>query len=176
MFYGRNCQKTATNEEEKCALSPRQCIMSQVDCNDGKTIWIALRIASALILFSRSGSPAITSCLQTSKECSRERDLTPMKKWYQKLICILRPKTNHSTKKKKKKASNCWRSAGISISPKKETMLMNKVEFCRKVVALLVRPRTYWVMCYELVCGTYIIWPKQRKYRLRLVGSWQLVC
>ena len=47
--------------------------------------------------------PAITSCLQTSKECSKERDLASMKKWYWKLRCILKPKTNCSTKK----ALNC---------------------------------------------------------------------
>ena len=47
--------------------------------------------------------PVITGYLQTSKECSRERDLTPMKKWYRKLRHILRPKTNCSTKK----ALNC---------------------------------------------------------------------
>ena len=44
-------------------------------------------------------SPVTTGCLQTSKECSRERDLAPMKKWYQKLRCILRSKTTRSTKK-----------------------------------------------------------------------------
>ena len=33
------------------------------------------------------------------KECSRERDLAPIKKWYQKVRCILRPKRNRSTKK-----------------------------------------------------------------------------
>ena len=54
-FEGRNYQKTATNEEEKCALSPRQWTVSQVVCNDGKNTWIALKIASALSLFSRSG-------------------------------------------------------------------------------------------------------------------------
>ena len=43
--------------------------------------------------------PATSGCLQTSKECSRERDLAPMKKWYRKLRRILRPKTNSSTKK-----------------------------------------------------------------------------
>ena len=36
----------ATNEEEKNALSPRQCTVSQVDCNDGKTTWISHWIAS----------------------------------------------------------------------------------------------------------------------------------
>ena len=35
-FEGRNCQKTATNEE-KSALSLRQCTVSQVNHNDGKT-------------------------------------------------------------------------------------------------------------------------------------------
>ena len=42
----------------------------------------------------------------------------------------------------KKKASNCKKSVGISLSLKKETMLTNKVEFCLKFV-LLVRPGTY---------------------------------
>ena len=35
--FERNFQKTATNEEEKSSLSPRQCTMSQVNRNDGKT-------------------------------------------------------------------------------------------------------------------------------------------
>ena len=46
-------KKMTTNEEGKSALSPRQCTMSQVDCN--KTTWIALQIASTPTLFSRSG-------------------------------------------------------------------------------------------------------------------------
>ena len=37
-----------------------------------------------------------TGSLETSKECSWERDLAPMK-WYWKLRCILKSKTNHST-------------------------------------------------------------------------------
>ena len=36
-----------------------------------------------------------TSCLQTSKECSRERDLAPMNMSYRKLRSILRQKTHH---------------------------------------------------------------------------------
>ena len=123
-------KKTTTNEEAKSALSLRQCTVSQVNCNDGKTTWIALWIASA------------TGCLQ--KECSREIDLAPLKKWYRKLRHILRLKINRSTKK----ASNCKRSVGISVSASKEPMLMNKVELCLKAVVLLVRPGTYWVMCY----------------------------
>ena len=47
-------KKIATNEE-KSALSPRQCTMSQVDRNDGKITWLALQIASTSTLFSRSG-------------------------------------------------------------------------------------------------------------------------
>ena len=31
----------------------------------------------------------------------------------------------------------------------KETMLMNKVGFPEKPVFLLVRPKTYWVICYD---------------------------
>ena len=42
---------------------------------------------------------ATTGCLRTSKECSRDRDLAQMKKWYRKLRRILRPKTNRSTKR-----------------------------------------------------------------------------
>ena len=43
--------------------------------------------------------PVTNVYLQNSKECSRERDLVLMKKWYWKLRRILRPKTNRSTKK-----------------------------------------------------------------------------
>ena len=42
-------------KKKKSALSPRKCTMSQIDCNNGKTTWIALWIASAPTLFSRSG-------------------------------------------------------------------------------------------------------------------------
>ena len=38
-------KKTAINEW-KSAFSPRQCIMSQVDRNDGKTTWLAFWTAS----------------------------------------------------------------------------------------------------------------------------------
>ena len=42
-------------KKEKSARSPIQCTVSQIDRNDGKTIWITLRIASSPTLFSRSG-------------------------------------------------------------------------------------------------------------------------
>ena len=44
-------------------------------------------------------TPVTTGCSKISKECFGERDLAPMKKWYQKLRRILRPKTNRSIKK-----------------------------------------------------------------------------
>ena len=34
-----------------------------------------------------------------------------------------------------------------SVHHPKRKLLMNKVKFCLKVVVLLVRPKTYWVMC-----------------------------
>ena len=39
--------------------------------------------------------PVTTGCLQTLKECSRERDLASMKKWYWKLRNILWPKASN---------------------------------------------------------------------------------
>ena len=33
----------------------------------------------------------------------------------------------------------------------KETMLMNKIAFLEKPVFFLVRPVTYWVMCYAII-------------------------
>ena len=35
-----------------------------------------------------------------------------------------------------------------SMCHARRRLLMNKVKFCLKVVILLIRPRTYWVMCY----------------------------
>ena len=66
-------KKNGHKWRRKSAFTPKQCTVSQVDCNDDKTMLIALWSASAPTLFSRSG------CLQTSKECYRERDLTSMK-------------------------------------------------------------------------------------------------
>ena len=70
-----------------------------------------------------------------SKECSRKRDLAPIKKWYQKLRHILSPKTNCSTKKH-------WlvREALESVYHPRRRLLMNKVEFRLKIVILLVGP------------------------------------
>ena len=97
------CQKTATNEEEKkCSFTKtmhRVISQSQWWQNYMYSISNCFCIEPILQIWP----PVNTDCLQTSKECSKERNLAPMKKWYQKLRCILRPKINCSTKK----ASNC---------------------------------------------------------------------
>ena len=59
---GRNRQKTATNKEEKSALS-----LSRVDRNDCKPTWIALRIASAPTLYSRSGPQRLLAAYRPQK-------------------------------------------------------------------------------------------------------------
>ena len=89
--------KMATNEEEKNALSPRQdCVTSRSQWWQNYRNCISNCFYTHPIL---QICPLVTTgCLQTSKECSRERHLVPMKKWYWKLGHILRPKTNHSTK------------------------------------------------------------------------------
>ena len=66
-------KKMATNEEEKSALSPRQCTMSQVDCNNGKTTWIALWIAFTPTLFSRSGPQQLLVVCKLQKNAQGKR-------------------------------------------------------------------------------------------------------
>ena len=55
-FKERNCKKMTPNEQEKSALSPKQCTASQVDRNDVKITWIALWIAFPSTVFSGSVS------------------------------------------------------------------------------------------------------------------------
>ena len=85
--------------------------------------------------------PTTTSCLQTSKEFSRDRFGSNEEVIFETEV-YFEAKDKLFNKKH-------WivRSVGIGVSPE-VTMLMNKVEFCLKVV-LLVWPGTYWVM---LVC------------------------
>ena len=54
-IWRKKLTKMATNEEEKSALSPRQCTVSLVNHKNDKSIWIALWIASTHTLFSWSG-------------------------------------------------------------------------------------------------------------------------
>ena len=122
----------------------KQPQMKKKKCSFAKTIHCVTSWWQNYMNFTSNCFCTHRQCLQTSKERSREKDLAPMKKWYRKVRCILKRKKNCSTKK----ASNCQRNVGISVSPKKETMLMNEVEFCQKVLVLIVKPETYWVMCF----------------------------
>ena len=143
MFEERNHQKTATNEEEKSTLLPRQCTVSQIYRNDSKTTWIALWIVSAPTLFSRSSSQQLLAVCRPRKNAPGKEVWLPWRSdignwdifWCQRQIVLQK---RH-------------RIVRISVSPLKETMLMNKIEFCPKVV-LLVRPGTCWVMCYIYKC------------------------
>ena len=105
-------KKNPATNEEKSALSPRQYTVSQVDCNEVKTTWIALRIAFAPTLCSRSGPKQLLAVCRPQRKRfgSNEEGITETE------------------------ASNCQRSVGISVSPEKETMLSNKVEYFLKVV------------------------------------------
>ena len=70
-------KKKAANEEEKSALLPRQCTVSLVDSNNGKTTWITLWIASAPTLFSRSGPK------QLLVVCWPEKNAPEKEIWFQ---------------------------------------------------------------------------------------------
>ena len=93
----------AQNEEEKNARSPRQCTVSQVDPNDGKTTWIAFRIASAPIQFSRSGPQRLLAVCRPKKNALGKKICLPWRSdignwgvfWWQRQIVL--------QKKKKKK-------------------------------------------------------------------------
>ena len=91
----KNHQKMATNEK-KSALSSRHCTMSQDVISQLQQWQKYMNCTSDCFCIDpilQIWPPMTTSCLQTSKECSRERDLALMKKWYRKLKHILRPKT-----------------------------------------------------------------------------------
>ena len=98
VFEGRICTKKKKKKKKKkshkwrrkSALLPRQCTVSQVDHNDGKTTWTALWIASAPTLFSRPGPQWLLAVCRPQKNATGERDLAPTKKWYRKLRRILK--------------------------------------------------------------------------------------
>ena len=56
--------------KEKSALSPRQCTKSQVNLNNDKTTRIALLIASAPPLFSRSGPQQLLAVCRSQKNAT----------------------------------------------------------------------------------------------------------
>ena len=91
--------------------------------------------------YSPDLAPATAGCLQTSKNASRKEIYLQWRSnignlgvfWSQRQIVLQK-----SIEFLEKHWNQCISS--------KETMLINKVEFCQKIV-LLVRPGTYWVMC-----------------------------
>ena len=93
--------KMATNEEEKVLFHQDNTLFHKSQRWQNYLNWTSNCFCTNLI--HQIWPLATTGCLQTSKECSSERDSAPMTKWYRKPKCSLRPKTNRSTKK----ASNC---------------------------------------------------------------------
>jgi hypothetical protein len=65
-------KKTTSHEEEKSALSPRQCTVSQVDRNDGQIARIGLQIASTPPLFSSFGSQLLLPVRRPEKNARRK--------------------------------------------------------------------------------------------------------
>ena len=120
--------------------------MAQVARYHGEVEWIELRLASAPTIFTGSGPQRLLPVCRSQKNAPRKEILlqgtlhvsTP------KRTLISRPKINRFTRKVLK----CYRSAGLIVLLLKETMLMNKVEFCQKNVFFLVSPGTYWSTCY----------------------------
>ena len=56
-----------------CIWRKRQCTVSQVDCNDVKTTWIAFWIASTLTLFSRSGPQQLLAVCRPQKNAPEKQ-------------------------------------------------------------------------------------------------------
>ena len=136
MWERRNHQKTTTNEEKYSFTKTMHHVTSRSQRWQNYMNCTSNCFHTHPIL--QIWPPVTIGCLQTTKECSRERDFALMKKWYQKLRCILKPKINHSTKK------------GIKLLEKHLNQCITlgdclwiKSNFAKK---LLVRPKTYWVM------------------------------
>ena len=72
-FEQWNRWETATNEEEKSALAPRQCAVSQVARYHNEIEWIDLRIASAPIIFTGSGPQRLLSVCRPQKMLQGKR-------------------------------------------------------------------------------------------------------
>ena len=86
--------------------------------------------------------PANTGCFRPQKML-QGRDVAPMKKWYRKLRCILKPKTHRSLKKHR-----IVKEALESVyHPGRRLCRWIKQHFASKLLFLLVRPGTYWEMC-----------------------------
>ena len=107
----------------KSALLPRQCTMSQVNRNDGKTAWIALHIVSVPTIFSRTGNQQLLAVCRPQKNAPK-KDLAPMKK---KTEAYFETKDKSFYEKGIMLLEKHWNQC-ITLE-KKQTMLMNKIEF-----------------------------------------------
>ena len=67
VHFKEEITKKRAQMKKKSALSTRQCTVLQVDCNDGKTTWIALWIASTPTLFSKSGPQQLLAVYRPQK-------------------------------------------------------------------------------------------------------------
>ena len=127
-------------KKKKCSFI-RKCSVSQVDRNHDKTMWIALWIASAHTLFSRSGPQQLLAVCRPQKNAPGKEIWLQWRSdienwgifWGQRQIVL-------------QKRHWVVREALESVYHPRRRLLMNKVEFCLKVVVLLVRPGTYWEM------------------------------
>ena len=126
-------EKTASHAKEKSAVPPRQCTVPQVHENDGQIEWIKLRNASSPTIFSRSGPWWLVA------HCWPEKNAPRKEIWLQ---C----------------RSDCrnwglfWEQRRI-ILQKRHRKVREAMEWMyyawRKLCWwILLRPKTYWVMCY----------------------------
>ena len=117
--------------------------MSQVDRNDGKTTWIAFWIAATLTLSSRSDLQWLLAVCRFQKNAPEKEiwlqwsDIRNWSVFWDKRQIVLQKK------------DGIVREALESVYHPRRRLLMNKVKFCLRVVSL-VRPGSYWVMCYFL--------------------------
>ena len=126
-------------KKKKCSFTKT---MHCVNCNDGKTTWIALRIASTPTLFYRSVPWWLLAICRSQKNAPGKEIWLQWRSdirnwgvfWGQRQILL-------------QKRHWIVREVLESVHRPKKRLLMNKVEFWQ-IEVLLVRPRTYWVMCY----------------------------
>ena len=140
-FEGRNRQKTATNEEEKVFFHQDNAPFHKLIT----TMATQHELHFELLPHSPYSPDLAPSTYWLFADLKR---MLQGKRFGSNEEVVSETEASFEAKDKSfyKKASNYLRSVEISVSPKKETMLINKIRFCLKVV-LLVRPRTYWVMC-----------------------------
>ena len=116
-------------KRKKSAFSPKKCTMSQVNRNNVKTTWIVLWIASTPILFSRSGLQQLLAYCRPQKNAPGKEIWLQWRSdignwgvfWGQRQII-------------QQKRHRIIREALESVYQPRGRLLMNKVEFCLKVI------------------------------------------